>query len=566
MNYAKVANLFARQVIAGYIPACRFVKLACQRHLDDLEKSKSDNFEFYFDEDAANKRIQFICLLPHTKGEWAFKRQLITLEPWQIFGIACTYGWKYKEDGLRRFNESYWEVPRKNGKSIISAGIGLSELCDVEEYGAEVYSGATTEKQAWEVFKPARLMVIRTPQLQEAFNIRVNAKSLVLADNESKFEPIVGDPGDGSSPSCSIIDEYHEHDTNSLYDTMRTGMGARRQPMIFIITTAGDNIAGPCYEKRQEVIDMLEGTIPNDRLFGWIWTIDEGDNWTSIEALKKANPNFGVSIYEKNLLSSLSQAINNPRKQAAFKTKHLNIWVNARDAFINLERWKACEAVLDIEDFEGCECIIGVDLAAKTDLNALVKLYVKDVEGIKNYFVVSPQFWVPSETVYYNEDNKRLAETYQAFVNSGELGLIDGAEIDYRVILQEIKDTNEFSPVLDSGIDPHGATCLLHEMEDEGIQTVIVRQNYTDMSDAMKELEAAIKSGRIKHDGNKLLTWCMSNLTAKYMPGNDEVMRPTKEHKDKKIDGAVALINAIARAISNDAPETYDSIYNRKTL
>lgn len=558
---AKIANLFAKQIVAGFIPACSYVRLCCKRHLDDLEKSKHDDYPFYFDEKEVEKRISFIQLLPHTKGEWAHKRQLITLQAWQIFGLACTFGWKFKEDNTRRFLESYWEVPRKNGKSIISAAVGITELCDQSEYGSEVYSGATTEKQAWEVFKPARLMVAKTPQLQEAFGIKINAKSLVIEDDQSKFEPLIGNPGDGSSPSCSIIDEYHEHDTNSMYDTMRTGMGARLNPLIFIITTAGENIAGPCYEKRQEVIEMLQGTIPNDRLFGWIWTVDNPDDWKSVESLKMANPNFGVSVYEKFLLSQLETAINNPRKQSAFKTKHLNIWVGSSDPFINLDKWKACENVLDISEFELCRCYLGVDLAAKTDLNALIKVYVKMIDGVRHYYIVDPKFYVPYDTAYFN-DNTRLAETYQAFENSGHLTLVDGAEMDYRAILSEIEDTHEFTAVSSAGIDPHGATCLLHEMDEVGITGVIIYQNYTGMSDAMKELEAAILSKRIHHDGNPILTWCLSNLTAKYMAGNDEIMRPTKPSRDKKIDGAVALINALARAISNEQVEEYDSPYN----
>lgn len=206
--------------------------------------------------------------------------------------------------------------------------------CD-GEFGAEVYSGATTEKQAQEVFRPARLMCKRTPMLMEAFGIEANASNLNRPEDGARFEPLIGNPGDGSSPSLAVVDEYHEHQTDALYTTMLTGMGARRQPLMWAITTAGYNIEGPCYDKRREVVEMLSGTVPNDELFGIIYTIDEGDDWTKPEALVKANPNMGVSVYKDFLLSQQQRAINNARHAGTFKTKHLNIWVAARDAFYN---------------------------------------------------------------------------------------------------------------------------------------------------------------------------------------------------------------------------------------
>ena len=331
------AMKYARQVVAGKIPACRYVRLACQRHLDDLAASRRREFKYRFDPAKAEKKLKLVELLPHTKGEWAFKRQLVSLEPWQLFGLACTFGWVKKVSGLRRFRISYWEVPRKNGKSVIAAGVGLGMFVADDEFGAEVYSGATTEKQAWEVFRPARLMVKRSPMLMEAAGIEVNASNMNRPADGSRFEPIIGNPGDGASPSCAIVDEFHEHDTAALYETMLTGMGARRQPLMFVIQTSGANIEGPCYELRSEVIAMLEGTLPDDELFGWIFTIDEGDDWTDPKVLAKANPNMGVSVHADYLQSQLQRAIKSASFQNTFKTKHLNIWVSARAAYFNME-------------------------------------------------------------------------------------------------------------------------------------------------------------------------------------------------------------------------------------
>lgn len=251
------ANQYARNVVRGKIPACQFVLQACQRHIDDMAQEKSRKFRYRFDKDMAEKAAKFIQLLPHTKGEWAFKRMPITLEPWQLFIICCAFGWVQKGTRLRRFREVYTEIPRKNGKSAISAGVALYCFTCDNEFGAEVYSGATTEKQAWEVFRPARLMCKRTPLLVEAFGIEVNASNLNRPEDGARFEPLIGNPGDGASPHCAIVDEYHEHQTDSLYTTMLTGMGARRQPLMWAITTAGYNIEGPCYDKRREVIEML---------------------------------------------------------------------------------------------------------------------------------------------------------------------------------------------------------------------------------------------------------------------------------------------------------------------
>ncbi|MDC9583252.1 terminase large subunit, partial [Xenorhabdus sp. PR6a] len=337
------ANQYARDVVRGKIETGRSVKEACQRHLDDLAKEKGKAFKYRFDKDLAERAAKFIQLLPHTKGEWAFKRMPITLEPWQLFIVCSVFGWVHKGSRLRRFREVYTEIPRKNGKSAISAGVALYCFTCDDEFGAEVYSGATTEKQAWEVFRPARLMCKRTPMLVEAFGIEVNASNLNRPADGARFEPLIGNPGDGQSPSCAIVDEYHEHDTDDLYTTMLTGMGARRQPLMWGITTAGYNIEGPCYDKRREVIEMLSGNVPNDELFGVIYTVDEGDDWTSPDVLRKANPNMGVSVYADFLLSQQQRALNNPRLASVFKTKHLNIWVSAREAYFNMVSWKQCE-------------------------------------------------------------------------------------------------------------------------------------------------------------------------------------------------------------------------------
>ncbi len=549
------AMKWAREVLRGKVPACRYIHQAIQRHFEDLAASRTKGYPYKFDQGRAEKKLKLIQLLPHTKGEWAFKRQLVSLEPWQLFGLACTFGWVRKKTGYRRFRESYWEVPRKNGKSVIAAGVGISMFCADDEFGAEVYSGATTEKQAWEVFRPARLMIKRSPMLMEAAGIEVNASNMNRPADGGRFGPMIGNPGDGASPSCAIVDAYHAHDSAALYETMLTGMGARRQPLMFIITTAGANIEGPCYDKRRQVVEMLAGVVPDEELFGWIWTIDEGDDWTDPAVLAKANPNIGISVYQEYLESQQQRAIRTARFTNTFKTKHLNVWTSAKTGFYNLESWRACEdRSLTLEQFEGQECILGFDLARKLDMNSMARLFWRVIDGRLHYYCIEPKFWVPEDTVR-DSDNQRMAERYQAWVNSGHMIETAGAEVDYREILAEALEANRLCPVKESPIDPFGATGLSHDLEDEGLTPVVVTQNYTNMSAPMKELEAAIESGRFHHDGNPIMTWCISNVIGKNLPGNDDVVRPIKQGNDNKIDGAVALIMAIGRAIAGAQAE-----------
>lgn len=543
-----IANKWAKQVVSGKIPSCKWVKLACQRHLNDLIHAKKKEFPYKFDPKLAEKKIAFIELLPHTKGEWAMKRMKISLEPWQKFGIACTFGWTRKKDGFRRFRESYWEVPRKNGKSAIAAGVALNMFANDGEFGSEVYAGATTEKQAWEVFKPARLMAIRSPEFIEAAGILINAGSLEIPDEGSVFEPITGDPPDGQSPHCAVVDEFHEHQTSALYDTMQTGMGARRQPMIFTITTAGFDIEGPCYDLRSRVQEMLLGTVPDEELFGWIWTIDDGDDWTDPNVLAKANPNYGVSVYGDYLESQQRRAIQNASKQNAFKTKHLNVWVSSRTAYFNMEKWQACtDKSLKFDDFLTVPCLMPIDLASKIDICARINLFYRIEQGKIHYYCVDPRFYLPEDTVM-NGDEKQVIDRYQKWMNMGILEVHDGSENDFTLVASDlINDANKV-PLTEVPYDEWGGFQVAKDITDAGYEAVKIPKNVKTFSPAMKELVAAISSGRFHHDGNPILSWMIGNVISK--PDANENDFPRKEKSAKKIDGAVALLMGISRVLA----------------
>ena len=448
-DYPAIAKEYARDVVSGKIPACKSIRLQAKRFLDELKRQRAKEFPFRFDGAKASRVCKFIELLPHTKGKWARTKQRLILEPWQIWILACTFGWLRKKDGLRRFRRLFVVVPRKNGKSALTAGIGLYMLCADGEAGAEVYSGATTEKQAREVFVPAQLMAKRTPALLRKFGVEVLAKAIVRFEDESKFETIIGNPGDGQSPSCSIHDEYHEHPDDGQVDTMATGMGAREQPLQVLITTAGDNLAGPCYALVQEERSKLAGIgaggeVPlQHETFFVEYTIDEDDDWKSEAVLRKANPNWGVSVIADTMRNRHYDAVTTPRKQAAFKTKHLNLWVAARAAYFDIEAWRRCRDVnipqradeaLLLEKLAGRRCIAGMDLASKVDIAALELLFppIGPKATVDDPYISLGWKFLPAERV-------DLVEAYQGWDSQHLLSVTEGEIIDYDEIFEKLR-------------------------------------------------------------------------------------------------------------------------------
>ncbi|MKM01672.1 terminase large subunit [Salmonella enterica subsp. enterica] len=561
-----LANAYARDVLSGKILACRYIKLACQRHFDDLKKSLDKNYPYQFNRDLAERACRFVQLLPHSSGDLA--GQKLILEPWQSFIFCSIFGWVTKKDKKRRFREAYIRVARKNGKSFFAAGIGTYMFCADGENSAEVYCGATTMAQAKKVFTPARQMADRLPSLRAKFDISVWVDSLTRPDG-SVFAPMAGKPGDGDSPHCAIIDEYHEHDTDHMYEAMTMGMGARSQPLTLIITTAGTSLESPCYDKDKEVKEALSGIVSNDRLFGMIYELDDGDDWTDPKNLIKANPNLDVSIKYSDLVELLEVAKQVPRKVNAFKTKRLNIWVSGKSAFYNMAQWQAAEdKSLRYEDFAGEDYYLGLDLAQRLDLNAGVGVFVREIEGKKHYYCIRPKFWVPEDTVRSTDPKiAKTADRYVKFVEMGVLEATDGAEADYREILASIIDLQDIHKVRISEIpiDPSGATALSHELQDNGFEPISIRQDYTNISPPMKELEAALAGGRFHHDGNPVLSWCISNVIGKTVPGSDDIVRPTKGDKQSKIDGATALFMAIGRAMLNGRVSN-SSVYDEEDI
>jgi phage terminase large subunit-like protein len=542
MTHAQIATRYAEQVTAGEIPACKWIKLACQRHLDDLGQS---DFPFIYDEAKANRACTFIELLPHTKGRWAAKRELLKLQPWQCFIVGSLFGWVSRETGYRRFREAYICVPRKNGKSPLAAAIGLYMLTADGEAGAEVYCGATSEKQALEVFRPAKLMAQKTRDLRKYLGVEVNARSLTVESTGSRFEPVIGKPGDGASVSLGIADEFHQADDSVLYDVFKTGMVGRTQPLLLVITTAGFSIASPCHDLQITAQQVLEGTIIDEQLFVVIYTTDL--DWTSEAALWEANPNLGVSVSLEALLHDQKQAIQNAGKQGTFRTKHLNHWMTANAAFFNMVAWNAAaDSTLNEEEFKPDPLYIGVDLASMIDLSAEVKVYVRTLDT-KLHFYIFPRAYLPEDRIALPEN-----QHYQKWAEEGYLVATDGSSLDYAKVREDLVADVTDRNVIGICYDKRYADQLMQELNLlTGVTLVEVPQRTEYLSLPMKALDAAILDGRVHHPGNPVLNWCMSNVVA-HLDANENVF-PRKTKPEHKIDVAVALINAMNRAITCDS-------------
>jgi phage terminase large subunit-like protein len=552
-HFADIATDYATQVVAGKIISCKWHRLACQRHLKDLQRVGSEGFPYLWNPTLHNaagreyrpaERIcKFAQLMPHIKGDWAGRGQLIKLEPWQIFILASAFGWTHAKTGKRRFRVVDVIVPRKNAKSTLAAVIGLYLLGPDEEFGAEIYSGATSEKQAMEVFKPALLMAKATPRFCQQYGVSTNASNLAIVEKNSKFEPVIGKPGDGASPSLAVVDEYHEHQTSELYDTMQTGMGARSQPMILVITTAGSDISKPCYLHQVELQKILEGVVDNDQRFGIIFTVDDDDDWTSEEALRKANPNYGISVDAEFLQIQQRDAQADPRKQNVFKTKHLNIWVAAASPWLNLHNLQqAGDSMLTLESHQWDGSVIGLDLASKQDIAVAVILCWLGEGEEREYFVFSRNY-IP-EAALEKPENAH----YQAWVNAGHLIATPGNMIALSQIEEDVLEVCEQIGTKEVAKDPWGGHQMGANLEAEGVTVVDIPQQVRYLSEPMKVIAALVDAGKFHHDGNPCYVWQMSNVEVK--EDRNENIFPRKSRATNKIDAAIGTIVSMNRALA----------------
>jgi phage terminase large subunit-like protein len=547
-------------VHAGEIVACRWARLACKRHLDDLERSTHPGFAFRFDLEAAGKICFWLEQMPHVEGG-PWPSPTITLELWQRFVYGSIYGWVQKSDGLRRFTKAYISVPRKNAKTTALAGIGHFALRLDGEHGAQVYNGANKLEQAMLLFDPAKKMAEFAPKIFGRLGIvKQGGKALWHHASNSRWRPVSKNPGDGGGAHLFIQDEFHEAKTPVMTDAIEQGQGARRQPLSIKITTAGDNIGGPCYSYELQIQKILEGTITRDNTFGIVYTIDlqeyidpfgnkcPPDDWTSVAAAKKANPNWGVSVIERTFLDELLEAIQDPAKQNVFKTKRLNIWCNAAIGYFNLQDWVECFLKdLHVDGFRSWPCLLGLDLASKLDLCTSAKVFRipnafdPDEEELAHYYVFWRSYLPTSETRKTNNSH------YREWVAAGWLTETEGNITDYRRIYADLVADVAGFDVREVCFDQRESGLLIQDLvEETNVSIFEVPQNVAVLSEPLKWLKALMVDRRIHHAGDPIGSWCVSNVVV--TPDRNQNVFPFSAKDELKIDLVSALLNALVRA------------------
>ena len=549
-GYAASAKQYAQRVVSGEILTCEWVQKACKRQLDDLIRFKRKSSIYQFNPELldrygrpyrpADNLCAFIERLPHVKGPLASR--MIVLEPWQVFILSTVFGW-VKSDGKRRFRRSYIEVPRGNAKSTLSSAVGLYMLAADREGGAEVYSLATTRDQARIVFGDAQTMARLSPGFRNRFAVNVGAHNMHVLQTGSKFEALSaeGSTLDGLNIHFGCIDELHAHKTRTVYDVVETGTGKRDNSLLWVITTAGSNRSGICYEVRSFVTKLLNRVFEDDSQFGIIYGLDEGDDWTIKDSLIKANPNWGISVREEILVPLQAKAMQLPSAVNNFKTKHLNEWVSADKAWMDMRAWDAgTNPDLELDQFLGQPCWVGLDLASKTDIAALVMVFQHP--DTPDAYAVFGKYYLPEDTVQAAGNSQ-----YEGWSHTGRLSVTPGNVIDFSWIEADLLDIASRFSVEAVAFDPFQATQLSTRMLSEGLPMIEVRPTVLNFSEPMKTLEALVLQKKLAHDGDPVLAWMASNVVA-HTDVKDNIY-PRKERAENKIDGIVALIMALSRAI-----------------
>ena len=545
------AETYAQQVRTGNILTCEFVQLAVDRYYRDMDNALDKGW--YFDRKAAQRAISFIERLKHTKGQWAGLR--FKLEPWQQFIIWNIFGWKMA-DGTRRFRYAYVEIARKNGKTALSAGIGLYMLFADGESRPEVYSAATVKDQARICFSDA-VEIVKATDLKNYLTPYRN--SIVYELKGGMMKPLSSDYGthDGLNPSCGIIDEFHAHKDSGMFDVIKSAFGARKQPLMFIITTAGFNKAGACYAYRDNIIKILRGINEDDTLFGIIYTMDANEEWDNPQMWIKSNPNLGVSLFPNYLEDQVNDAKNRPEAVRNVMTKNVNLWVDAEKTWILDDAWMKCVGTTEIEDLRGCECWGGLDLSNVSDITAFVLIFHEN-----DKFQLLPFFWIPEEKML--EKIRKENINYDLWVKAGFVKVTSGNVLDYEFVKADILQIVEIYDLQSSAYDRWNSSQTIIDLQNEGMECNPFGQGYGSMSAPSKEFEKLVLSEKIEHFGNPVLRWMLSSTLIKTDPAGN--IKPDKEKSVQKIDGIVASIMALGEWMTAQAEDDNDPYSKRGML
>jgi len=551
MNYQRSDNPtddYARSVVSGTTVAGRLVRLACERHLWDLETGHERGLTF--DIERAQHALDFFGFLKHSKGEWggeAFK-----LQPWQEFIIGSLFGW-LRKDGKRRFRVAYHEIPRKNGKTTLAAGVGLYLFCADGEPGSEVFTAATKRDQARLSHGEAARMVKASPMLRS--KIGVFKDNLHIERTNSKFEPLGADADtmDGLNIHGAIVDELHAHKTRAIWDVLETATGARRQPLIFAITTAGFDRNSVCWEWHDYSTKILDGIIEDDTVFTYIASLDEGDDWTDQSTWAKANPNLGVSVKIDDLQRKCDKAKEMPSAQNAFLRLHLDMWTEQNERWMPMDKWDECGKVLVIpEELQGRLCYAGLDLSTTTDISALVLCFPDDEGGCD----VLPYFWVPEENIMQRSNRDRVP--YDLWARQGYIKTTPGNVIDYDIIRRDINQLREQYDINKIAIDRWNSTQLQTQLDGDGFEIVPTGQGFASLSAPTKHLEKLVFEKSLRHGANPVLRWMVSNVAIQQDAAGN--IKPAKDKSTERIDGVVAAVMAIDQMTRHgDETSVYDT-------
>ncbi len=549
---------YANDVLAGKIVTGKKIKKAVERFYELIE---SDN-DYYLDNNSGMEVINFFpTFLKHTAGD--LSGQPFHLSPYQQFTYYNVFAWKRpNSDGryVRLIRTVYEKVARKNGKTAGLGGLGLYCQGFDEEYGAEVYVGATMEKQAKVLWTQA-VNFIKTSAALQSVGYSYTQSEIRFPRMLSTFKTVSKEAKslDGLKPSTGLLDEYHAHPTDAVREVIESGMGNRLQPLLYIITTAGFNPAGVCKEFEDVVMEILNGNKKDDTLFAMVHDLDEDDDWEDPKNWAKANPNLNVSVYMDFLLDEFRKAKNQPSKSTNFKTKHLNMWVDAPEVWIPSEIWRRNKVEeIPIEKFILHGAYAGLDLSTTTDITALLLLSEPDEEDIR---YLKPYFFCPKATIDRRSKEDRVP--YRAWVEAGHIIATEGDTVDYDVVQKTTVIECKSHNVIRVELDQWNAAATAQYLASEDIEVSYFSQAIANISHPTKQFEKLVYDGKIKHDGNPVFDWMLGGCIIYRDPNENIKVHKGKSHANgkKRVDDPVAAIMALGGSLSVE--ESNESKYNK---
>ena len=512
----------------------------------------------HYSKQMADFAVMFIEQLTHTKGTWTGKP--FELIDWQERIIRDLFG-VLKPNGYRQFNTAYIEIPKKMGKSELAAAVALLLCCGDGEERAEVYGCAADRQQATIVFDVAADMVRMCPALNRRVKILVSQKRIIYEPTNSFYQVLSAEAYSkhGFNIHGVVFDELHTQPNRKLFDVMTKGSGdARMQPLYFLITTAGTDTKSICYETHQKAKDIIQGRKIDHTFYPVIYGADENDDWTDPKVWTKANPSLGITVGIDKVRAAFESARQNPAEENAFRQLRLNQWVKQAVRWMPMEKWEACKADFSPESLEGRVCYGGLDLSSSTDITAFVLVF-PPTEADENYYIL-PFFWIPEENL-----EKRVAKDhvpYDIWEQQGFIQTTEGNVIHYGFIEQFIDELGKKYNIKEIAFDRWGAVQMTQNLENLGFTVIPFGQGFKDMSPATKELMNLVLGKKIRHNGQPVLHWMMDNVCVRTDPASN--IKMDKSKSTEKIDGAVATVMALDRAIRNGT--TAESIYDSRGL